>query len=59
MDIADRARFDTAQRQVQRRDATILLGYAVVAVVLLIGIYLGSMSSGTGPGDFASMTVFP
>jgi hypothetical protein len=59
MQIAQQTRFETAQREVRSRDMTILLGYAAFAIVLLIAIYLGSMSSGTVPGDFATMTVFP
>jgi hypothetical protein len=49
----------TAQREVKNHDAMISVGYAIFAIVLLIAIYFGSMSSGTAPGDFASMTVFP
>jgi hypothetical protein len=49
----------TAQREVKNDDAMISVGYAIFAIVLLIAIYFGSMSSGTAPGDFASMTVFP
>jgi hypothetical protein len=41
-------------------DATgIALGYAVLSIVILIGIYLASMSPGTAPGEFGSMAVFP
>jgi hypothetical protein len=40
-------------------DATILLGYIAFSVVLLVAIYFASMSPGTGPGAFESMTVFP
>jgi hypothetical protein len=59
MEIAQRTRFETAQSEVRSHDMTILLGYATFAIVLLIAIYLGSMSSGAAPGDFATMTVFP
>jgi hypothetical protein len=59
MEIAQQGRLETAQRGVKEHDVTILLGYLFLAIVLLLGIYLGSMSSGTAPGDFASMTVFP
>jgi hypothetical protein len=59
MEIAQRTRFETAQRKVRSYDATILLGYAAFAIVLLAGIYWGSVSSGIAPGDLASMTVFP
>ncbi len=59
MEIAEKTRFDVAQRQVKNRDAIVLLGYSMFAIVFLIEIYFGSMSSGTAAGDFASMTVFP
>jgi hypothetical protein len=58
MDIADRARFDMPQGQLRKRDAIFLLSCAMVAVVLLIGIYLGSVPAATGPGDAAWMSVF-
>jgi|GEM_PF-3399912 hypothetical protein len=59
MEIAPQTRLETTQREVRNHDKTILLGYWVVALLLLIGLYLGSMSPGTAPGDFASMIVFP
>jgi uncharacterized membrane protein len=59
MAIAEQARLETIQRTTQSHDTAILLGYSIFAIVLLIAIYLASMSSGTAPGDFASMTVFP
>jgi hypothetical protein len=59
MEIAQRTRFETAQREVRSHDLTILLGYSALAILLLIAIYFGSMSSGTAPGDLATMTVFP
>jgi hypothetical protein len=59
MEIAEQTRFNIAQRPVKGHDATVLLGYSIFAIVLLIAIYFGSMSSGTAPGDFASMIVFP
>jgi hypothetical protein len=57
MEIAGQTRI-TAQNEVKNHDAMILLGYSIFASVLLIAIYLGSMSSGIAPGDLASMTVF-
>jgi hypothetical protein len=59
MEIARQTRFETTQREVRTRDKTILLGYSVFAILLLIGLYLGSTLPGTPPGDFASMVVFP
>jgi hypothetical protein len=59
MGIAQQTRLETTQREVRNHDAMILVGYSAVAILLIIGLYLGSMSSGTAPGDFASMIVFP
>jgi hypothetical protein len=59
MEIAQTTKFKTAQREVRRRDMTIILGYAALAIMLLIAIYLASLSSGTAPGDFKTVTVFP
>jgi hypothetical protein len=59
MQIVQPAKFITAQREVKNHDMTIILGYAAVALVFLIAIYLASLSSGAEPGDFATMTVFP
>jgi hypothetical protein len=59
MEIAKQRRFKTVKGEVRRRDATILLGYSILAIVLLIAIYFGSMWAGIAPGDLASMTVFP
>lgn len=59
MEIVQRTTFKKAQREVRSHDVTIMLGYVAIAFVLMIAIYLGSMSSGTAPADFATMTVFP
>jgi hypothetical protein len=59
MEIAEQTRFEIGQREVRSNDATILLVYSLLTIMLMIGIYLDSMSSGTAPGDFASMVVFP
>ena len=54
----------TTQRQaedveVKKYDMSILLGYSIFAIVFLVVIYFDSMSAGTAPADFVSMTVFP
>jgi hypothetical protein len=61
MEIAEQF---TAQRQaadveVKNYDMSILLGYSIFAIVLLIVVYFDSTSPGTALGDFASMTVLP
>jgi hypothetical protein len=48
-----------SKSNVRDYDATILLGYIAFSVVLLISIYFASMSPGTAPGAFESMTFFP
>ena len=58
MRIAEQTLF-TAQSEVKNHNAMIFLGYSIFAIVLLTAIYFGSMSSGTAPGDFASMIFFP
>ena len=59
MEIAELSRFKTVKSEVRGHDVTILLGYSIFAIVLLIAIYFDSMSSGIAPGDLASITVFP
>jgi hypothetical protein len=59
MAIVQQAGFETAPRDLKSYDYAILIGYAAFAIVLLIAIYFASMSSGTAPSDFASLTVFP
>jgi hypothetical protein len=59
MEIAEQTRLENTEREVRSRDMTILLVYSLLALILMIGIFLDSMSSGTAPGDFASMIAFP
>jgi len=59
MEIAQQTRFETTQRKVRSHDVTILLGYTVFAILLLIGIYWGSLAPALTPDDLASMTAFP
>jgi hypothetical protein len=59
MEIAEQNRFKATHREVQSYDAAIMLAYALLTIMFLIGIYLDSMSSGTAAGDFASVVVFP
>jgi hypothetical protein len=58
MAIAQQNSFEIAPIE-RNYDLSIQVGYAAFAIVLLIAIYFGSMSSGTAPADFAAMTVFP
>jgi hypothetical protein len=59
MEIAQQTRSETAQREVRSHDVTILLGYTVFAILLLVGIYWGSLAPALTPDELASMTVFP
>jgi hypothetical protein len=59
MAIVEHARFDSLQPTARSHDTAIILGYSIFAILILIAIYLDSMSSGTASSDFASMTVFP
>jgi hypothetical protein len=43
MEIAQQARLETAERGVRGHDVTILFGYAFFAIVLLLGVFFGSM----------------
>jgi hypothetical protein len=59
IEITQLSQINNAKPKVKHYDATILLGYVALSIVLLIEICFASMSPGTAPGDFASMTVFP
>jgi hypothetical protein len=59
MEIAQQSRFAAAKPNARNSDTTIILGYSILAIVFLIAMYFASMSSGTAPGDFATMIVFP
>ena len=60
MEIAEQI---TARSEIKNYDTnydmSILLGYSIFAIVFLVVVYFDSMSPGTAPADFASMTVFP
>jgi hypothetical protein len=59
MEIVQRTRLQTVQRERTSHDVTIMLGYVAFAIVFMIAIYLDALSSGTAAGDLATMTVFP
>ena len=60
MAIAQRAQFEskTARSEIRNHDTSIILGVVAFGIVVMIAIYLASISGGT-PGDFAAMTVYP
>ena len=59
MEIAEQSRFEATQREVRNCDAAIMFAYGLLTIMLLIGICLDSVSSGTASGDFGSIIVFP
>jgi hypothetical protein len=59
MEIVQQSRFTPVKTEVRSRDATIILGYSILAIVFLTAVYFASTSSGTAPADLATMTVFP
>ncbi len=59
MELAQPVRIAPAKADAPSHDMSIILGYSVLAVVMLIAIFLAGGESGTAPGDFVSMTVFP
>ena len=59
MELAQQVRIASNKADVRSRDMSIILGFAVVALAMLIAIYLAGGEPGTAPGDFAGMTVFP
>jgi hypothetical protein len=59
MELAQQVRIASTKTDVRSRDLTIILGYSVLALVMLVALYLAAGEPGTAPLDFASMTVFP
>jgi hypothetical protein len=59
MELAQQVRIASTKADAPSRDLSIILGYSVLAVVMLIAIYLAGGEPGTASGDFANMTVFP
>ena len=59
MELAQQVRLAPTKSDVRGHDMSIILGYAVLSVLMLAAIYFASSGPGTGPADFASMTVFP
>jgi hypothetical protein len=59
MSLSEQIRVDNSRLKGRDYDGLIMLSYAIFAVTFLVLIYAASMSSGTAPGDFAAMAVFP
>lgn len=58
-EITQTSQINNTKLEIKHYDTTISLGFAALSIVFLIAIYLASMSPGTAPGAFVSMTVFP
>jgi hypothetical protein len=59
MELAQQVRLSPAKADVPSRDMSIILGYSVLALVMLLAIYLAAGEPGTAQADFANMVVFP
>jgi hypothetical protein len=59
MALANRIQIAPTKADVPHRDMSIILGFSVLAVVMLIALYLAGGEPGTAPGDLANMAVFP
>ena len=59
MRVAENIRRGNSELEVKDYDTLITLSYEIISIVFLAAIYAASMSAGTAPGEFASMTVFP
>jgi hypothetical protein len=59
MALAQQVRLTAAKGGERSHDVTILLGYSVLAIVMVIAICLASGGPGTDVVDFGSMSVFP
>lgn len=52
-------RVASAKVDVRSRDMTIILGYPIVALVMLRATYLAASGPGTEAAGFANMVAFP
>jgi hypothetical protein len=59
MALAQQVRLTAAKGGERSHDVTILLGYSVLAIVMVIAICLASGGPGTDVVDFGSMSAFP
>ena len=59
MELVQQVRHDIAKTEVRSYEMTIILGYSLVATLLLMVIVLAFGGPGVSPEDLASMTQFP
>jgi hypothetical protein len=59
MELTQQVRHGAVKGEGRNHDMTIILGYSILAVLMLMAIVLASGGPGVSPEDLASMTVFP
>ena len=59
MDLAQDVRFDSGKAHTQSHDLAIMVGYSILAIMLLAAIFFAAGEPGTAPADFLNMSVFP
>jgi hypothetical protein len=59
MALAQQVRLSATRSGERSHDITILLGYCVFAIVMVIAICLASGGPGTDVANFATMSAFP
>jgi hypothetical protein len=59
MELAQQVRHGAIKGEGRNLEMTIILGYSILAVLMLIAIVLASGGPGVSPEDLASMITFP
>ena len=59
MELAQQVAHRVVKRGERNHEMTIILGYSILAVLMLMAIVLAFGGPGVSPEDLASMTVFP
>ena len=59
MELAQQVAHRVVKRDERNHEMTIILGYSILAVLMLMAIVLAFGGPGVSPEDLASMTVFP
>jgi hypothetical protein len=59
MELAQQIRHDAVKREARNHETTIILGYSIVAVLLLIAIVLAFGGAGASSQDLAVIAAAP
>jgi hypothetical protein len=59
MELAQQVAHRVVKSDERNRDMTVILGYSILAVLMLMAIVLAFGGPGVSPEDLASMSVFP